>query len=73
MGRRHEKRKARARSKKAGSLTVDRRARSGHYQGRFHSDVYRDGKAYVYTAWNDNEDVVGTPMRFEEWVEAYEG
>ena len=49
-------------------LTVDRERRSGHYQGKYFSEVYRDGKVYVYTAWDDNEPEVGSEMAFEEWV-----
>ena len=45
--------------------------RSGHHQGQFYSDVYRDGKAYVYSAWNDNEDEVGVEMSFDKWKKPY--
>ncbi len=42
-----------------------------HVQGKGWSDVYRDGKAYVYTAWNDNEPEVGVAMSYDEWARAY--
>jgi len=68
MGRRKNRRNAKGGS---GSTTIDRKNRSGHHQGKYYSDVYRDGKAYVYTAWNDNEEEVGAEMSFDEWQKAY--
>ena len=56
--------------KAPGKLSVDRRRRSGHYQGHMYSEVYRDGKVYVYTAWNDNDPEVGAPMDFDAWVKS---
>ena len=53
-------------------VTVDRKNRSGHFQGKNHSEVYRDGKVYVYTAWDDNAPEVGTTMPFEQWLATYE-
>jgi len=38
-----------------------------------YSEVYSDGKVYVYTAWNDNEEVVGSRMPFEAWVDSVLG
>ena len=67
------KKKRKAKQRRRGKLTVDRKGRTGHFQGHMYSDVYQDGKAYVYTAWNDNEDVVGTAIGFEEWLKTYDG
>lgn len=53
-----------------GKLTIDRAGRSGHYQGSMYSEVYKDGKVHLYTAWNDNNDDVGAEMPFEEWVKS---
>ncbi len=71
MGRRS--RASRKRRQKRKGLTVDRKGRSGHYQGHMYSEVYSDGKVYVYTAWNDNEEVVGSRMPFEAWVDSVLG
>ena len=70
-------RKARQRAQQqaptAGTLTVDRGRRAGHYQGRYFSAVYRDGKAYACTAWDDNAEEVGSPMDFDAWVGSFKG
>jgi hypothetical protein len=62
--------KSKARKTRAGRATVDRKGRSGHYQGTNHSEVYRGGKVYVYTAWDDNDEEVGSPMDFNSWVKS---
>ena len=64
-------RKKSRKATKANNLTIDRKRRSGHYQGTNYSDVYKDGKAHVYTAWNDNEDDEGATMEFEAWASHY--
>lgn len=68
MGKRRSRADRRAKASSGGKLTVDRTRRSGHFQGNHYSEVYRDGRVYVYTAWNDNEPEVGAPMPFEAWV-----
>ncbi|GEM_PF-2122785 len=69
MGRKRRKsKKSRAKARSGTGLTVDRKRRTGHYQGSMFSEVYRDGKVHVYTAWNDNDDDVGAPMDFDAWV-----
>ncbi len=73
MGRRRSRSERRSRKNTSGKLTVDRKRRSGHYQGHMYSEVYRDGKVYVYTAWNDNDDEVGAEMSFEGWVKSRRG
>ena len=76
MSRRRSKRKRDVGSSAAeqrGRLTIDRKRKAGHYQGKMYSEVYRDGHVFVYTAWNDNEEEVGRPMDFEEWVRSVRG
>ncbi len=63
--------KARNQTGKVKGLTVDRKRRSGHYQGTLYSEVYRNGKVYVYTAWDDNSEEVGKAMPFESWVRSF--
>ena len=50
-----------------------RKGKGGHHQGKGYSDVWRDGKAYAYTAWDDNADEVGAEMSLDTWKKAYEG
>ncbi len=65
MGRRKRKQ---AEKQGSGKLSIDRKRRSGHYQGHMYSEIYRDGQVYVSTAWDDNEPEVGAPMDFDAWV-----
>ena len=58
--------------KSGGRLTIDRARRSGHYQGTHHSEVYRDGKVFVYTAWDDNAEERGQVLDFDEWVASHQ-
>jgi hypothetical protein len=77
MGRKKGRKRRQSKNQKgrvrAGTLSLDRKNKSGHYQGTSYSDVYSDGKAHVYTAWNDNEEVVGAEMDFDEWAKNYAG
>ncbi|MCB9778569.1 MAG: hypothetical protein H6742_08415 [Alphaproteobacteria bacterium] len=60
--------KQRGEVSKKGRVTIDRQRKSGHYQATNYSEVYRDGKVYVYTCWDDNAPEVGQEMPFDEWV-----
>ncbi len=73
MGGKNRKRRSRLarQASRSGDLKIDRKARSGHYQGTNHAEVYRDGKVYVYTAWNDNEEEVGAEMDFNKWAKSF--
>ena len=57
--------------KKKASQRAARAAKASHHQGKGYSDVHRDGKAYVYTAWDDNAEEVGVGMSYEQWLQTY--
>lgn len=61
------------RSKAVGRLSVNWSRRSGHYQARHHSEVYRDGKLHVYTCWDDNDEERGQEADFGAWVRSHQG
>jgi hypothetical protein len=52
---------------RSGKLTINRAKRSGQYLGHNYAEVYRDGKVYVYTPWNDNDEDVGQELDFDKW------
>lgn len=54
-----------------GRLVIDRAGRSGHFQANNYSEVYRDGKVFVYTSWDDKAEEQGQPMDFEEWLASH--
>ncbi len=55
-----------------GRLVIDRARRAGQFQASNYSEVYRDGKVYVYTAWDDNAEEQGQEMDFQAWVASHQ-